>query len=189
MHSLGQVCFGENYVQEALAKIQLLSELDIEWHYIGPLQSNKTNEAAKHFHWVQSVDREKILRRLSSQRPQTMRPLNVCIQVNIDREPQKAGVLPEETENLARLCAELPGLHLRGLMCIPQIGSDEHDPADSYRHMKDLYQGLLDKGLVMDTLSMGMSADLDAAVRHGSTMVRIGTDLFGPRPLAATGGL
>ncbi|MEE4218768.1 MAG: YggS family pyridoxal phosphate-dependent enzyme [Xanthomonadales bacterium] len=184
LHALGQTCFGENYVQEALDKMQRLSSLDIEWHFIGPLQSNKTREVAQHFHWVQSVDREKILRRLSSQRTETMQALNVCIQVNIDREPQKAGVLPEAAESLARLCTELPGLRLRGLMSIPHIASDDHDPADSYRRMKELYDELLEKGLALDTLSMGMSADLEAAVRHGSTMVRIGTDLFGQRPPA-----
>lgn len=184
LHRLGQPCFGENYVQEALTKMQRLSGLDIEWHYIGPLQSNKTREVAQHFHWVQSVDREKILRRLSSQRPETMPALNVCIQVNIDREPQKSGVLPEGAEGLARLCAELPGLRLRGLMSIPRMSTGDHDPADSYRHMKELYDELLEKDLALDTLSMGMSADLEAAVRHGSTMVRIGTDLFGQRPPA-----
>lgn len=183
LHGMGQGCFGENYIQEALAKMKPLAGLDIEWHYIGPLQSNKTREAAEHFHWVQSVDRGKILRRLSSQRPEALQALNICIQVNIDREAQKSGVLPEETEQLARLCTELPGLRLRGLMSIPQIGSGSHDPADSYRRMAELYDQLLGKGLAMDTLSMGMSADLEAAISHGSTMVRIGTDLFGPRPV------
>ena len=154
----------------------------IEWHFIGPLQSNKTKEVAAHFDWVQSADRDKILRRLSTQRPDSLPPLNVCIQVNIDREAQKSGVLPEDAEALARLCAELPGLNLRGLMCIPRIGSVDHDPGDSYRLMERLYQDLLTTGLEMDTLSMGMSADLEAAVRHGSTMVRVGTDLLGPRP-------
>ena len=128
------------------------------------------------------MDREKLLRRLSAQRPDSMAPLNVCIQVNIDREPQKSGALPEDAERLARLCAEFPGLSLRGLMAIPRIGSAGHDPAGSYRRMEDLYKTMKTKGLVMDTLSMGMSADLEAAVRYGSTMVRIGTDLFGARP-------
>ena len=184
LHGLGQTSFGENYVQEALDKMDRLSALDIEWQFIGPLQSNKTRAAAEHFDWVQTVDREKILRRLSSQRPAHKTPLNVCIQVNIDREPQKAGVWPEEAEALARECAGLPGLRLRGLMCIPQIGSASHDPADSYLEMNELYVRLLAKGLELDTLSMGMSADLEAAIANGSTMVRIGTDLMGPRPAA-----
>lgn len=186
LHDLGQEAFGENYVQEAVAKVKELQDLEIEWHYIGPLQSNKTREAAAHFDWLQSADREKILRRLSSQRPEQLAPLNVCIQVNIDREPQKAGVLPEDTEALAKLCRELPGLQLRGLMCIPRIGSDEHDPADSYRRTKELFDHLRHSGLEIDTLSMGMSADLEAAILHGSTMVRVGTDLLGPRPATGT---
>jgi pyridoxal phosphate enzyme (YggS family) len=181
-HALGQRRFGENYVQEALPKIERLADLDIEWHYIGPLQSNKTNEAAAHFQWVQSADRAKILRRLSGQRPQALPPLDILIQVNIDRESQKSGAAPEQAEELARLCVELPRLRLRGLMCIPHIGTAGHDPADSYARMHALYRKLQDRGLALDTLSMGMSADLEAAVRHGSTMVRIGTDLFGPRP-------
>ena len=182
LNGLGQARFGENYVQEALEKMDQTGECDIEWHFIGPLQSNKTKEVAGRFQWIQSVDREKILRRLSAQRPGTMAPLNVCIQVNIDREPQKSGTLPEDAESLALLCADLPGLTLRGLMAIPKIGSAGHDPADSYRRMGELYKSMMKKGLAMDTLSMGMSADLEAAVRHGSTMVRIGTDLFGARP-------
>ena len=183
LHALGQVAFGENYVQEALEKIKQLQALQIEWHFIGPLQSNKTREAAGHFHWVQTVDRAKIARRLSDQRPAELPPLNVCVQVNIDREPQKHGVMPEETVQLARLCAELPRLRLRGLMCIPRIGSGEHDPSASYRRMAGLFRDLQSGGLAMDTLSMGMSSDLEAAVANGSTMVRIGTDLLGPRPV------
>ena len=184
LHALGQAAFGENYVQEALDKIDRLPQLPLEWHYIGPLQSNKTREAAGHFHWVQTVDRAKIAKRLSDQRPAELPPLNVCVQVNIDREPQKHGVMPEEAEQLARLCAGLPRLRLRGLMCIPRIGTDAFDPAGSYARMFELYQSLRGDGLPLDTLSMGMSADLEAAVRHGSTMIRIGTDLFGPRPAA-----
>ena len=182
LHALGQAAFGENYVQEALDKMKQLSALPIEWHFIGPLQSNKTREAAGHFHWVQTVDRAKIARRLADQRPAELPPLNVCIQVNIDREPQKHGVMPEEAEQLARLCADLPRLCLRGLMCIPRIGSGDHDPSASYRLMAGLFRDLQSGGLELDTLSMGMSADLEAAVANGSTMVRIGTDLLGPRP-------
>lgn len=182
LHGLGQRAFGENYVQEALAKQARLRDLDLEWHFIGPLQSNKTREVATHFDWVQSADRQKILRRLSEQRPGDLPALSVCIQVNIDREPQKAGVLPEGAEELARMAMELPGLRLRGLMSIPHIGSDDFDPGDSYQRMNAMFRSLRAAGLEMDTLSMGMSADLEQAIMHGSTMIRIGTDLLGPRP-------
>ena len=185
LHAIGQSCFGENYVQEALDKMQQLEGLGIEWHFIGPMQSNKTRAVAHQFDWVHSVDREKILRRLSAQRPSDCEPLNVCIQVNIDREAQKSGVMPEAASGLARLCSDLPGLRLRGLMCIPEIGSEQHDPAISYARMHELFRELNTEGLPVDTLSMGMSADLEAAVSNGSTMVRIGTDLFGPRPSGA----
>jgi len=182
LHALGQRAFGENYAQEALTKQDRLRDLDIEWHFIGPLQSNKTREVAAQFDWVQSADREKILRRLSEQRPEAMPPLNVCIQVNIDREPQKAGALPEAAEPLARLAEGLPRLRLRGLMTIPRIATDAWDPTDSYRRLRDLFGVMRASGLVMDTLSMGMSADLEQAISQGSTMVRVGTDLLGPRP-------
>lgn len=183
LNDLGQRSFGENYVQEALAKQAELSDLDIEWHFIGPLQSNKTREAAEHFDWVQSADREKILRRLSDQRPGGLPDLNVCLQVNIDREPQKAGALPEDTLALAGFARDLPRLSLRGLMAIPRMGTAGHDPGDSYRRMLELFSGMREAGFEMDTLSMGMSGDLESAVEHGSTMVRIGTDLLGPRPV------
>jgi len=182
LHELGQASFGENYVQEALAKMTQVSHTDIEWHFIGPLQSNKTREVAQHFQWVQSVDRIKILRRLSNQRPANEPDLNVCIQVNIDREPQKAGVIPEQVKELAHAALALPKLRLRGLMTIPQVVSTLHDPAGSYIRMEALYRELIEDGMELDTLSMGMSGDLEAAIMHGSTMVRIGTDLFGPRP-------
>lgn len=182
LYALGQSAFGENYVQDALAKQAQLGDLDIEWHFIGPLQSNKTREVAAHFAWVQSADRAKILRRLSEQRPAGLPALNVCIQVNIDREPQKAGVLPEAAEELARMALDLPGLRLRGLMTIPRMGGEESDPSDSYRRMDTLFRKLRDAGLELDTLSMGMSADLEQAIMHGSTMIRVGTDLLGPRP-------
>ena len=184
LHALGQRAFGENYVQEALAKQNELDDLDIEWHFIGPLQSNKTREAAGHFDWVQSADREKIVRRLSAQRPEELPALNVCIEVNIDREPQKSGVLPEDTAALARMVQDLPRIRLRGLMAIPKMADDNYDPGDSYRRMRQLYQDLIGAGIEMDTLSLGMSADLESAIAHGSTMVRVGTDLLGPRPAA-----
>ena len=160
LFNLGQTRFGENYVQEALEKMKQLANPSIEWHFIGPMQSNKTRDVATHFNWVQSVDREKILLRLSRQRPPGIPPLNICIQVNIDREPQKAGVLPEQVAGLALNCAELPGVRLRGLMSIPMAGSATHDPADSYLRMRELFVDLRGRGIAMDTLSMGMSAYL-----------------------------
>jgi pyridoxal phosphate enzyme (YggS family) len=182
LYALGQRAFGENYVQEALAKQAQLDTLEIEWHFIGPLQSNKTREAAIHFAWVQSVDRAKIARRLAEQRPGQLPALNLCIQVNIDQEPQKAGVLPEDAGELARLIQTLPNVRLRGLMAIPRMGSKTYDPSNSYRRMHELFRRLRDSGIDMDTLSMGMSADLEQAILQGSTMLRIGTDLLGPRP-------
>jgi pyridoxal phosphate enzyme (YggS family) len=182
LFSLGQASFGENYVQEAMTKMEYLKTPEIQWHFIGPLQSNKTREVAQHFQWVQSVDRIKILQRLSSQRPATLPGLNICIQVNIDRESQKAGVMPDRVNELVDAALSLPGLRLRGLMAIPKSASELHDPSKSYAQMKSLFQGLINDGVDLDTLSMGMSADLEAAIMNGSTMVRIGTDLFGPRP-------
>ena len=181
LHTLGLSAFGENYMREALEKQAQLADLDLEWHFIGPAQSNKTRQLAQHFDWVQSADREKILRRLSAQRPESLPKLNICIQVNIDREEQKAGVLPESLEELVHFALGLPNLRLRGLMAIPRLGSVEHDPTDSYRRMRDLFLSLIDTGILMDTLSMGMSADLENAIMIGSTMLRIGTDLFGAR--------
>ena len=178
----GQSAFGENLLQEARQKQLDLADLDIEWHYIGHIQSNKTRSIAEHFDWVQSVDRGKILSRLSTQRPATANPLNVCLQVNIDREVQKSGLLPEQLENVARKTRDLPGIRLRGLMALPKATSDQREAKDSFRRVKVLYDRLCDQGFDLDTLSMGMSSDLELAVAQGSTMVRIGTDLFGPRP-------
>ncbi|MEE8339532.1 MAG: YggS family pyridoxal phosphate-dependent enzyme [Xanthomonadales bacterium] len=182
LHELGLNAFGENYMQEAVEKQAHLADLELVWHFIGPVQSNKTRELARHFSWVQSAGREKILRRLSAQRPEALPKLNICIQVNIDREEQKSGVLPENLEKMAHFALGLPNLRLRGLMSIPRLGSADHDPTDSYRRMKDLFLLLIDAGIPMDTLSMGMSADLENAIMQGSTMLRIGTDLFGARP-------
>ncbi len=180
LYAAGQRQFGENYVQEALQKQQQLEDLDIIWHFIGPLQSNKTREVAEHFSWVQSADREKLLRRLSDQRPPSLPPLNILLQVNIDLEEQKAGIKPEEVAGLARLASSLPRLKLRGLMAIPSIHSS--DLADSsFDRMRQLFEQLRAEGLELDTLSMGMSADLESAIKAGSTMVRIGTDLLGAR--------
>jgi len=180
LYGAGQRQFGENYVQEALQKQQQLLDLDIIWHFIGPLQSNKTREVAEHFCWVQSVDREKLLRRLSSQRPESLPPLNILLQVNIDLEPQKAGCRPEEVEGLAQLTNTLPGLKLRGLMAIPSVQASDA-ATNSFVKMRQLFEKLRAEGLELDTLSMGMSADLESAIKAGSTMVRIGTDLLGER--------
>jgi hypothetical protein len=177
----GQQHFGENYVQEALQKQQQLADLDLVWHFIGPLQSNKTREVAQHFDWVQSVDREKLLLRLSEQRPDNLPPLNILLQVNIDNEPQKSGATATDILALASLAKELPGLKLRGLMAIPSISAADQTQGNSFDRMRQLFESLRSEGMDLDTLSMGMSADLEPAIAAGSTMVRIGTDLFGPR--------
>ena len=181
LHAAGQLAFGENYVQEALEKCAQLEDLGLEWHFIGPVQSNKTQEIARTFNWVQSIDREKIASRLSRHRPPGMPRLNVCIQVNIDRETQKSGVSPEEVLQLAQFTSQLPGLALRGLMVIPRASNSPDQTLQSFRHAKQLFDQLQEVCPSADTLSMGMSADLELAVLAGSTMVRIGTDLFGPR--------
>jgi pyridoxal phosphate enzyme (YggS family) len=180
--TLGQRAFGENRLQEALSKQPDLTDLAIEWHFIGPVQSNKTRDIAANFDWVQSLDRPKICERLSAQRPPEMPALNVCLQVNVDREPQKSGVLPEDLGELAGLASGLPGLRLRGLMAIPRLTHDVRAAGESFAAVRRLYRALIESGHALDTLSMGMSADLELAVREGSTMVRIGTDLLGPRP-------
>lgn len=181
LFALGQRAFGENMVQEALARQAELSDLDIEWHFIGTIQSNKTAEIAQSFDWAQSVDREKIMRRLSSQRPGHLPPLNICLQVNIDREPQKAGCAPDEVVALARAAQAHAGVRLRGLMAIPAVSSGGGGARASFESMKALYDDCIAAGLGFDTLSMGMSSDMEQAIAAGSTMVRIGTDLFGPR--------
>lgn len=181
LHAAGQVAFGENYLQAALDKQAQLLDLDLEWHFIGPVQSNKTRELAGQFHWVQSVDRAKILQRLSRQRPEGLPELNICLQVNIDREEQKSGALPEEIPQLARLALSLPRLKLRGLMAIPKMACGGSDATPGFLRMHRLYCQLREDGLALDTLSMGMSADFEQAIQAGSTMVRIGSDLFGPR--------
>ncbi|MGH8687750.1 MAG: YggS family pyridoxal phosphate-dependent enzyme [Burkholderiales bacterium] len=172
----GQLAFGENYVQEALDKMTPLAALPLEWHLVGPLQSNKTRPVAERFDWVHSIDREKLARRLSEQRPAGKAPLNVLIQVNASGESSKSGVAPEETSGLAAVLATMKNLRLRGLMAIPEPGA----PAERYRRIGELYERLRgEHGL--DTLSLGMSEDLEAAIAAGSTMVRIGTAIFGPR--------
>lgn len=181
---LGQREFGENYLQEALEKQTELADLDgIVWHFIGPLQSNKTRSVAEHFDWVHSVDRLKIARRLSEQRPTHLEPLNICLQVNISREDSKAGVLPEELEELAREVATLPNLCLRGLMAIPAPAEGVDAQRQPLAALREAFNGLQNSlpDAPLDTLSMGMSDDLEAAVLEGATLVRLGTAIFGAR--------
>ena len=177
----GQSCFGENYVQEALDKIAELAALRLEWHLIGPLQANKTRTVAENFAWVHSVDRLKIAERLSAQRPADLPPLNVCLQVNIDREPAKHGLDPGEVATVAEAVARLPRLRLRGLMAIPAPAADFAAQRRPLARLRELQESLNAAGLALDTLSMGMSDDLEAAIAEGATLVRIGTALFGPR--------
>jgi PLP dependent protein len=180
-HAAGQTAFGENYIQEAVEKIALLADLPLEWHCIGPMQSNKTRLVATHFDWAHTVDRLKIAQRLSEQRPADKPPLNVCIQVNVDGGPTKAGVPPHEALALAQAVAALPHLRLRGLMTIPESAPDFVAACAVHIRAKALFDTLNAAGLGLDTLSMGMSSDLDAAVASGSTMVRVGTAIFGGR--------
>jgi len=184
-HAAGQTAFGENYVQEALAKIEALAELraQLQWHFIGPLQSNKTRPVAEAFDWVHSVDRLKIAERLAAQRPAGLPALNVCLQVNVSGEASKGGVAPAELPALAAAVAALaPGqLRLRGLMSIPEPTDDVRQQRAAHRQLRELLEALRQQGLVLDTLSMGMSADLEAAIAEGSTIVRIGTAIFGAR--------
>ncbi len=181
LNKLGVLSFGENHLQEALQKQQELASVDIQWHFIGTLQSNKTRAIAENFQWVQSADREKTLRRLSMQRPESMGPLNICLQVNIDLEPQKAGAQPDEILQLATLAKDLANIKLRGLMAIPRVSTDPGEQHASFRKVRALFERLKNEGHDIDTLSMGMSSDLEIAIAEGSTMVRIGTDLFGER--------
>ena len=175
----GQRDFGENYVQEALDKITELAALGLEWHFIGPIQANKTRSIAEHFAWAHSVDRLKIAERLNAQRPDDLPPLNVCLEVNIDREPGKHGIDESELVGLAQAVAGLPRLRLRGLMAIPAPATDFAAQRQPFARLRGWKERLNREGL--DTLSMGMSDDLEAAVAEGATLVRIGTALFGPR--------
>jgi hypothetical protein len=177
----GQTCFGENYIQEAVDKIQALPGYGIEWHCIGPIQSNKTRLVAEHFDWVQSLDRTRIAERLHAQRPAHLPPLQVCIQVNTDGGPTKAGVAPADVVALAEAIRSLPRLRLRGLMTIPEPAVDFSAARTLHVRARELFDALNAGGLGLDTLSMGMSADLDAAVDAGSTMVRVGSAIFGQR--------
>lgn len=189
-HAAGVRDFAENYLQEALPKIAALPRGALRWHFIGPLQANKTAAVAQHFDWVHGVDREKIARRLSEQRPAALAPLNVCVQVNISGETSKSGVAPGDALALCRAVAALPRLKLRGLMAIPApldtplrgYSGRADDPArEPYQRLRALFESLNRDGLGLDTLSAGMSDDFEAAIAEGSTMIRIGTALFGPR--------
>lgn len=181
----GQSAFGENYIQEALNKMALLKQLPIQWHCIGPIQSNKTRLVAEHFDWVHTVERFKTAQRLSEQRPAQLAPLQVCIQVNVDGGASKSGVAPEEALALAQQVAALPNLRLRGVMSIPEPTPDFAAACTVFAKVKAVFDNLNANGLALDTLSMGMSADLEAAIQSGSTMVRVGTAIFGGRPKAA----
>lgn len=188
-HAAGERRFGENYVQEALDKIEALADLrkDIEWHLIGPLQSNKTRQVAEAFDWVHSVDRLKIAQRLSEQRPAGLPPLQVCLQVNISNEPSKSGVAPADVPALAREVAALPRLNLRGLMAIPEPAADIQAQRVPHRALAALLAEIntQQQDLQLDTLSMGMSADLEAAIAEGATIVRVGSAIFGAREYRA----
>ena len=186
-HAAGQRAFGENYIQEALEKMAALADLPLEWHCIGPIQSNKTRLVAEHFDWAHTVDRLKIAERLSAQRPAGWAPLNVCIQVNIDGGPTKSGVAPDETLALAHAVAALPGLRLRGLMTIPEPAMNMEAARAVHTSARVVFDQLNAEGLGLDTLSMGMSADLEPAIAAGSTLVRVGSAIFGHRGKAPDG--
>ena len=182
-HMAGQRAFGENYVQESLTKIEALADLraSLEWHFIGPLQSNKTRPVAENFDWVHSVDRLKIAQRLAEQRPAHLPPLNVCLQVNVSGETSKAGVTPTDAADVAHAIAALPQLRLRGLMSIPEPADTIEEQRAPHRQLRELFERLCADGFALDTLSMGMSSDLEAAVLEGATIVRVGTAIFGAR--------
>ncbi len=179
-YAAGQREFGESYVKEALAKQDQLRALPLVWHFIGPLQSNKTRAIAEHFDWVHGIDRDKLALRLAEQRPATLPPLQVCVQVNISAEASKSGCAPQEVPALCAAVAAQPRLRLRGLMAIPAPGGA--DPRAPFRRLRELHESLRRQGYELDTLSAGMSDDLEAAIAEGSTLVRIGTAIFGQRP-------
>ena len=179
--SAGQHAFGENHLQDAMTKVETLSGLGVSWHFIGAVQSNKTRPIAAHFDWVHCIEREKIAKRLSAQRPAGREPLEVCIEVNVSGEETKSGVPPANVESLARMVRDLPGLRLRGLMAIPRPSPDIETQRIPFRQLREILDELNAKGLELDTLSMGMTGDLEAAIAEGATIVRIGTAIFGPR--------
>lgn len=177
----GQTIFGENYLQEALAKMPALADLPIEWHFIGPIQSNKTKRIAENFAWVHSVDRAKIADRLSKDRSESLPPLQICLQVNVSGEDSKSGVAPVEVTNLAAHVVRLPRLKLRGLMAVPELTTATALQRSQFHLLRELFDQLKRAGYELDTLSMGMSEDMDIAIAEGTTMVRVGTAIFGPR--------
>ena len=177
----GQIAFGENYLQESLGKIAALADLGLEWHFIGPLQSNKTRPVAEHFSWVHGIERLKIAERLSAARGAARPPLQVCIQVNVSGEASKSGVSPGETAALAHAVAGLPNLRLRGLMAIPEPTDDMPLARQRFAMLRELREVLNKAGMALDTLSMGMSHDLESAILEGATIVRVGTAIFGER--------
>jgi len=181
-HALGQVQFGENYMQEALQKIAELADLDCEWHFIGPLQSNKSRHVAQHCAWLHTLDRLKLAQRLSDQRLDSQPPLNVCLQVNISAQDTKAGVAPDAVIALAKSVHGLPNLRLRGLMTLPAPAEDLRAQREPFAELRALLEDLQRSGLPCDTLSMGMTGDLEAAIAEGATIVRVGTAVFGARP-------
>ena len=183
-YAVGQREFGENYVQEAMEKITALPELPLIWHFIGPIQSNKTRSIAEHFHWVHSVAREKIAQRLAEARPEHMGPLDICLQVNVSGEASKSGVAPEEVRSLAAAVRSLPRLRLRGLMALPEPSDNIELQRRRFRSLRNLLEEVNAEGFGLDTLSMGMSHDLETAVTEGATIVRIGTAIFGERSKA-----
>lgn len=183
-HAAGQRAFGESYAQEALPKIAALSDLNLEWHFIGPMQSNKTKPIAAHFAWVHGVDRAKIAQRLSEQRPPELPPLNICLQVNVSGEASKSGVAPAQLALLASTVADFPRLKLRGLMAIPAPTEDAAQQRAAFGRVRELFEQLNAQGFALDTLSMGMSHDLEAAIQAGATLVRVGSAIFGSRAKA-----
>lgn len=184
-YQAGQSIFGENYLQEALDKQAQLTDLNIEWHFIGPIQSNKTQPISQNFAWVHSVDRLKIAQRLNEARPADLPPLQVCIQVNVSNEDTKSGVFPENLAELAEEIQKLPRLSLRGLMAIPAPTQDKNLQIEQFKRVRQCYDALIEKGFALDTLSIGMSEDYPVAIAQGATYVRIGSALFGARPRQA----
>jgi PLP dependent protein len=180
----GQTVFGENYLQEGLVKVRALADLPIEWHFIGPIQSNKTKPIAENFAWVHGIDRAKIASRLSAARPESLSPLQVCVQVNVSGEITKSGVDPEKVAELAAFVRDLPQIKLRGLMAVPELTAVTALQREQFQMLREIFEQLQQAGFDLDTLSMGMSEDLENAIAEGATMVRIGTAIFGPRRYA-----
>jgi pyridoxal phosphate enzyme (YggS family) len=180
-YAAGLTSFGESYVQEAIQKIIALQDLPLEWYFIGPIQSNKTRTIAEHFQWVLSIDRLKIARRLNEQRPQQLPPLNICVQVNVSRESSKSGIVQQALHEFVEQLVNLPRLKLRGLMAIPLKTTEEITQRAMFNELRRMFDDLNQHGYQLDTLSMGMTADLEAAVKEGSNLLRIGTGIFGAR--------